>query len=226
MPWRVDGHWLLGKNVLAGRDGGLQMGRAEMGGRGQNHHVHAAIDDVLIRVEADEAVVVGHGHLLGKHLPQIVEARLQAIGKGVADGRQLHVRIGVHGLGCRSRAAPAASDQADLQDVAPRGMGAVRDRQIRRQLRPRPQWPKFAETNDAMNYRGYGPSLAETSTNSSVFGVGGLHALGPTNRHHEVRGGWGPSPIMARLARLSPSGARQATSAIGQRFLRPPLLKP
>ena len=53
---RVDGDRLLGEDVLAGLDGGLEVHRAEAGRRGEDHDVDVAGDHLLVGVEADEAV--------------------------------------------------------------------------------------------------------------------------------------------------------------------------
>ena len=50
----VDGDRLLHEDVLAGFDGGFEVQRAEAGRRGQDHQVDAAVDRLLVGVEADE----------------------------------------------------------------------------------------------------------------------------------------------------------------------------
>ncbi len=59
----VDGDRLLGEEVLAGLDRGLDVQGPEAGRRRQHHQV-AAVDHLLIGVEADEAAVVGDVELL------------------------------------------------------------------------------------------------------------------------------------------------------------------
>ena len=54
----VDGDRLLGEEVLAGLDRGLDVLGTEAG-RGRQHDQVAAVDDFLIGVEADEAAIVG-----------------------------------------------------------------------------------------------------------------------------------------------------------------------
>ena len=56
----VDGHGLLAEDVLAGLDGRLDVQRPEVRRRGQEHHVDVAVEDLLVGVEADEAVVGLH----------------------------------------------------------------------------------------------------------------------------------------------------------------------
>ena len=58
----IDGHRFFGEDVQPGRDGRLQVHRTEMRRRGQEHHVHAAGNQLLIGVEADELPLGGHGN--------------------------------------------------------------------------------------------------------------------------------------------------------------------
>ena len=48
------------KMCLSGFDGRLEMNRPEAGRRGEDHHVGAAIDRLLIGIEADELPLGGH----------------------------------------------------------------------------------------------------------------------------------------------------------------------
>ena len=57
---RVDGDRLLHEDVLAGFDGGFEVDRAEAGRRGEDHQVGAAVDRLLVGVEADELPLGGH----------------------------------------------------------------------------------------------------------------------------------------------------------------------
>ncbi len=59
----VDGDRLLGEEVLAGLDRRLDVLRTEAG-RGRQHHQVAAVDDLLIGVEADETAIVGDVELV------------------------------------------------------------------------------------------------------------------------------------------------------------------
>ena len=65
---------------------------------GDQHHVHAAFNDFLVGVEADETMRVVDGHLLGIHLLQPLAAVLESIGEDVGHGHQPDVLAGVHGL--------------------------------------------------------------------------------------------------------------------------------
>ncbi len=66
----VDAVRLFAEDVLAGVDGRLQVDGVEVRRGGDQHHVDAALDQLLVGVEADEAMIVVDGHLLGIHLLQ------------------------------------------------------------------------------------------------------------------------------------------------------------
>ena len=68
----IDGHRLLAEDVLAGVDGGLQVQRAEVGRRAEQHDFRVAVHHPLVAVEAGERGVVGDAELL-------VELRLQPL---------------------------------------------------------------------------------------------------------------------------------------------------
>ena len=57
---RVDGDRLLHEDVLAGFDRRFEVHRAEAGRRGEDHQVGAAVDRLLVGVEADELPLLGH----------------------------------------------------------------------------------------------------------------------------------------------------------------------
>jgi hypothetical protein len=58
---RVDGHGLLHEDVLARRDRRLEVGRAEVRRRGEDHVVDVLLaEEALVRVEPDVASIVGH----------------------------------------------------------------------------------------------------------------------------------------------------------------------
>ena len=80
----IDRDGLLGEDVLAGRDRRLEVLRAEAGRRRQDDVVRVGREDLLVRVEADERLVVGHGDLRGVLLPQLRAALVQPILEGVA----------------------------------------------------------------------------------------------------------------------------------------------
>jgi hypothetical protein len=121
---RVNAHWLLGEKVLASLDRGLDVPRPEARGRGQHHQV-AAIDDLLIGVEADETAVVGDVELLlgVAVVLDVVTAIPEAILEHVGQGVQLDVVRGARRLANILGSARAAADQADLDRVVALGMG-------------------------------------------------------------------------------------------------------
>src|SRR5262249_11460734 len=130
---RIDGDRLLGEEVLARLDDRLDVQGPEARRRGQHDQV-AAVDDLLIGVEPDEAAVVGDVELLlgGAGLLQPVAAGLQVVLEGVAQSVDLDV---VAGAGCladivRGAGAPAtAADQADLDGIAARGVRVAQQAQ-------------------------------------------------------------------------------------------------
>ena len=122
---RVDAVRFLAKDVLAGIDGGLQECRMEVRGNGNQHHVDAALDQVLVGVETDKGMIVVDRHLGGVRCLQSLAAALKMVGKKVGQGDQAHVLAGVHGVGRRPAASPAAADQANLDRVAASGVDAA-----------------------------------------------------------------------------------------------------
>ena len=101
---RIDGDRLLAEDVLAGVDRGLQVQRAEVGRRAEQHDVDVAFHDLLVAVEAGERRVVGDAELLAE-LPRAGPAcdLVDPVGKQVAHHRQAVVRIGLHGVDRRLR---------------------------------------------------------------------------------------------------------------------------
>ena len=118
----------LAEDVLAGVHGGLEEHGVEVRRAGDRHHVHVAVDHFVIGVEADEAMGVVDGHLVGIHFFQPRAAVFNAFGKHVGHGYQAHVFAGVHGVGGRAAAPAAAADQAHLDHVAAGGVDAAGQR--------------------------------------------------------------------------------------------------
>ena len=128
----VDGDRLLAEDVLAGLDGRLEVQRPEVRRRGQEHHVDAAGDHLLVGVEADEAAVgrdVDLGRRSSASFWSVLEAVLEPVLEGVAHRDELDVRVGVQGLRGRAGAAAAAADEADAQGVAAGGVDQRRGTQ-------------------------------------------------------------------------------------------------
>ena len=95
--------------------------RAELRRRAEQHHVDAAVDQLLVGVEADEPVL---GRRRRPSTPtfssclQVARLLLEPVLEGVGHGDELDVRVGGERLGGRAGAAAAAADQADPQHVA------------------------------------------------------------------------------------------------------------
>ena len=74
---RVDGDRLLHEDVLAGLDRRLEVHRPEAGRRGEDDQVDAAVDRLLVGVEADELPLLRHVDLAV--LEQLVAVALAAL---------------------------------------------------------------------------------------------------------------------------------------------------
>ncbi len=124
---------LLHEDVLAGGyRGGVMLG-AEAGRRGQQDEIDAALDGLLISVQAHEDPVGGNIDLFGKFPLQIIQATFGPIFEGVGQGHHLDLLAQdlLRGQAVRRRAgaAPAAADQGNLQNVASCRVGAAGDAQ-------------------------------------------------------------------------------------------------
>ena len=86
---------LFGEDVLAGRDGCLDVHWSKVWRRCQQHHVHATVDHLPVGVEPEESPVHGHVHLGGDRLHHLeaAQALIDPVGEHVADGRQHHVAL-------------------------------------------------------------------------------------------------------------------------------------
>ena len=118
------------KTCLPGLDRGLQMDRAEVRRRGQNHDIDAGGEHLLVGVEADEAAFgrdIDLARLTAELFAKAAQARLDLVGEGIADRDELGPFIGGQGLRRRAAAAAAAADQADLDRVVHRGMSRSGD---------------------------------------------------------------------------------------------------
>ena len=120
---RVDAVRLLHEDVLARADPRLGVHGVKLRRTGDQHHVHA-VDHLLVAVEAHEAVVVVHRHLLGMGLFEVIAGGLEVVGEDVTHGHQFHVGAGLEALVGGPGAASAAADHADL------------DRPLARRVRP------------------------------------------------------------------------------------------
>ena len=117
----IDGDRLLREDVLSRHDRGLKMHWPEVRRRAQQDDVHAALQELLVRVKPHEAAVGGDSDLRPRLLVlfQMAQALLQPILEGVGHGDELDAGIGGKCLSRRAGAAIAAADQPDPQEVAP-----------------------------------------------------------------------------------------------------------
>ena len=124
---RIHRHRLLAKDVLARIHRRLDVQRTEARRRREKHHIHAAVDHFLIRVEAVEFPLLGHVKLVRLLLElrlQHLQRRVNLVAENIAHRPQLHVAVRLERLRCRARAAPAAADEADL-DLILREVGSA-----------------------------------------------------------------------------------------------------
>lgn len=123
----IDGHGLFAEDMLAGVDGGLDVHRTEAGRGGENHHVHAAVDDLLVGVEADKFPLFGDINFVGLVFEngfEGIEAGIDFVAEDFAHGPEDDVAVAAEGLVGRAGAAAAAADETDLEFVA--GVGRAR----------------------------------------------------------------------------------------------------
>ena len=113
---------LLDENVFAGLQRRQGVQRMELGGIGNDHRV-AGGDDLLVGVEAGETVVVGHGDLVGRVFLEFDALRLDTVWEDVAHRHQVGAFVGGQDLGGGAGVAAAATDHAELDDVAAGGVG-------------------------------------------------------------------------------------------------------
>ena len=107
--------------MLARVNRGLDVQRTEAGRGRENHHVHAAIDDLLIRIETDELALLGDvdlARLILENGFQRLETRINFVAKRLAHRPQHHVAVRGQRLIGRAGAASTAADETDLQLVA------------------------------------------------------------------------------------------------------------
>ena len=106
------------------------MQRPKAGRRGQDDVVGAAVDHLLIGIQADETAFFGHIRLVAELLDgvgfgQFQQALAATVGaelENIADGDNLHIGGSMKHVLNRSIAPAAAADQADLDRVAAFGV--------------------------------------------------------------------------------------------------------
>ena len=117
----------LAENMFSRRNGGLEMDGTEAGRRGEDDDVDAGVDDFLISVEADEGGYGGDFYFLAVAGFESGEGSVDVILEGIADGGKGDVFVGVEGLLGSAGAAPAAADEADLQQIGAGGVDGFWD---------------------------------------------------------------------------------------------------
>ena len=128
---RVGAAGLLHEDVLAGLDRRGVLQGPETGRRAHDDHVDAAVDGLLVGVQADEDPLVRDVDL-GRPFPlEVIERLARAVLEGVGHGDQLHRLTEnlrrIQAVVGRAGAASAAADQGDLEQVAAGGMRAASD---------------------------------------------------------------------------------------------------
>ncbi len=91
--------------------------------RVSDDHDVGDFDDMLIGVEAGEAVLVGDLHLVGELELHRGAVLLNTVEQHVRHGDDVHVLAGAHGVQRGVGAAIAAADDADLDHVAAGDVG-------------------------------------------------------------------------------------------------------
>ncbi len=117
---RIHGDGLFAEYMLACFNAGAQMPRPETRRRGQDHHVHAAIDHLLIGIEPEKNILRLHLHLGAAGFHQLIQAFIDALLRDVGHRGQLGEIVGLHGLRRGSSAPATAAHQADLNRVGRR----------------------------------------------------------------------------------------------------------
>ena len=163
---RIRGHRLFEKAVFSRGHRGFEMKRTKRRRRRAQHHIHAAVDDFLIRIEPDELPLLRHVHLVGMRLRQALEAGHDLVFESIAHRPQHAVAIGGQRLIRRAAAATAAADEADLDFARRRRAGEDR---------------REAERGD-----GGGGVLEEVTT--GAVGVCGVHDEGGVRVGELLRG--------------------------------------
>lgn len=114
--------------MLAGFNCRRHVKGVELGGVGDDHHIHA-FNHALITIEARETVCVVCGHLVRILHPDKIALLLRPLHQQVRHGGDPDTLVGVHRLCRRFGAAPSASDDAHPDNVASLGVCACGDRQ-------------------------------------------------------------------------------------------------
>ena len=111
---------LLKKRVNALLGGVLEVSRTEDRRSGDNHHVHTGINDLLVGIEACEAVIF-RNFLIPFGLEVFAKAG-QTISKDIAQGRDLDSVGGIQQILNGTASTAAATDHADLKFLSVDGL--------------------------------------------------------------------------------------------------------
>ena len=103
------------------------MRRTEAGRRREEDDIDIRRQHAVDRVEAHELVRIRHLHLLLEFRGNILVARLQFRSVHVAHRDEFHIRVGLHGINERARAAAAAADKTDAHSLRGLGIDDVRE---------------------------------------------------------------------------------------------------
>ena len=109
----VDGDGLFEEGVHAFLRSVLEHLRAEDWGRGEDDHVDAGVDDLLVGIEADEAFVLWH--FLSTLVDETVAHVVQAVFEDIAQGNDLDVVSSIQEVDDGSAASTSTSDETYLQ---------------------------------------------------------------------------------------------------------------
>ena len=102
--------------------------RTKSGRRGENHQIQLGLQQITIRVEADELLIAGHVDLVFVLTFQTAQTGLQAILEHVAHGHQTDRTGHAQRVTDNRRAALAAAEQPDTNLVAAADVHVVRQR--------------------------------------------------------------------------------------------------
>ena len=120
----VDRHGFLDEGVFVGVNRCPQMHGPEVRRRRQQHHIDAAIDDLLIGIKTDELPLGHHADLVpdGGAAAQLRQAAGERFWEGVPHGPQLGTGIGQQGIFGGAGTPAAAADEADFECFVADGM--------------------------------------------------------------------------------------------------------
>src|SRR5262245_23231135 len=102
--------------MLASGNGRSKMPRPE-GWRGcQQHHVDAAVDDLLVGIETEKTRPGSNPDPVRKLLANVVETSVELVLEDVPQGREFHAAVRPQGFDGGAGSPSPATDQADFQE--------------------------------------------------------------------------------------------------------------